>query len=207
MSSRRLVLARHGQTSSNVRMALDSLPPGPPLTEEGLRQADELAKALAEEAVVAVYASTAIRAQQTARPVAGLHGLDVEVVEGIQEVFVGDLENRSDPDSVRQFLAVFTGWAAGDLDVPMPGGETGTEVIARYHRVLADIGARHPAGTVVVVSHGAVIRLVAPTLAGNVSLALAERQLLPNTGRVVLAEDSSTPTGWRCIEWTGIELS
>ncbi len=38
----------------------------------------------------------AVRAQQTAAPVAAAHGLDVGVVEGVQEIFCGDLEGRSD---------------------------------------------------------------------------------------------------------------
>jgi broad specificity phosphatase PhoE len=32
----RLILVRHGETASNPKMALDSLPPGPPLTDAGL---------------------------------------------------------------------------------------------------------------------------------------------------------------------------
>jgi probable phosphoglycerate mutase len=206
MSARRLVLARHGQTESNLRMALDSAPPGPPLTEEGSRQAGELGHALATEPVVAVYASTAIRAQQTAKPVADRHGLPVEVVDGIQEVFVGDLEGRNDPEAVQRFFGVFSSWVAGDLEVSMPGGETGTEVIERYHQVLCGLAAQHTDGSVVLVSHGAVIRLVAPTLVGNVTMAQAEHAMLPNTGRVVLEDDPTAPTGWRCVEWTGIEL-
>ncbi|HEY0805657.1 MAG TPA: histidine phosphatase family protein, partial [Pseudonocardiaceae bacterium] len=57
MTGLRLILARHGQTDANIRMVLDSRPPGPPLTELGHRQADELADLLAVEPVVGVYAS------------------------------------------------------------------------------------------------------------------------------------------------------
>jgi probable phosphoglycerate mutase len=203
----RLVLARHGETPSNLRMALDSAPPGPPLTEEGHRQAAELARSLATEPVVAVYASTAVRAQQTAEPVAAAHGLPVEVIDGVQEVFVGELDNRTDEESLRAFFTVFSRWAEGDLGVPMPGGESAEQVIERYHRVLRDVvRGRHSHGVVVVLSHGAAIRLVAPTLATNVSLSRVQHALLPNTGRVVLDDDPASPTGWRCLEWTGLTL-
>jgi len=199
----RLVLARHGQTPSNVRMALDSAPPGPPLTEQGRRQAIELAEDLAGQPVVAVYASTALRAQQTAEPVAGRHGLAVEVVDGIQEVFVGDLEGRHDEDSLRRFFTVFSAWAAGDLSASMPGGESGQQVVDRYREVIDRIGERHAHGVAVLVSHGAAIRLVAPTLAANIAAELGEHALIPNTGRVVL---DAEPTGWRCVAWPGIKL-
>lgn len=206
MTEHRLVLARHGQTEANVRMALDSAPPGPPLTDQGRREAAALGDALAAEPVVAVYASTAVRAQQTAAPIAARHGLDVEVVEGIQEVFVGDLEGRTDKESVQRFFEVFSAWATGDLSVVMPGGESGAEVIERYQRVVDEVGKLHPEDTTVLVSHGAVIRLVVPTLASNLDLTRMERAMLPNTGRAVLVEDPDAPTGWRCVEWTGIEL-
>lgn len=203
----RLVLARHAQTASNLRMALDSLPPGPPLTEHGQGQARELARALAAEPVVAVYASTALRAQQTAAPVAAVHGVPVDVVGGLHEAFVGDLEGRSDRASLNRFFAVFATWLAGDLDVAMPGGETARQVMARCERVIADLRVRHSTGVVVLVSHSALIRLVTPTLAGNDIPKRATMAALPNVGRVVLDQDPASATGWRCVEWTGVRLA
>jgi probable phosphoglycerate mutase len=205
--TRRLILARHGQTDANRRGALDSLPPGGPLTEDGRRQARELAAELSDEPIVAIYASRATRAQQTAAPLAQRHGLTVEVVEGVQEVFVGDLEGHTDAEAIRRFHGVFQAWATGELDTRMPGGESAAEVVERFSATLAKLTDRHPGGTVVVVSHGAAIRLVTPFLAGEVPLARASHTAMPNTGRVVLADEPAAPTGWRCVEWTGITLS
>jgi broad specificity phosphatase PhoE len=75
----RLVLARHGETSSNVAHRLDSRPPGAPLTERGHAQAAALAEVFAGQPVVAVLSSVAVRAQQTAAPVAAALGLEVQV--------------------------------------------------------------------------------------------------------------------------------
>lgn len=206
MSGLRLILVRHGQTESNVRMALDSRPPGPPLNLLGQQQAVEVAESLATEPVVAVYASTATRAQQTAAPVAARHDLPVQVVQGAHEVLVGDLEGRTDRESVVTFFNTFGAWAGGDLGKSMPGGETGQQVRDRFERVIADIRAAHQHGVVVLVSHGGIIRLVAPMLATNVELAVTEYALLPNTGRVVLEDEPGSPAGWRCVEWTGLDL-
>lgn len=200
----RLILARHGQTDANVRMAIDSRPPGGPLTEAGQRQAEELAEALADQPVTAVYASTALRAQQTAQPVAKSHGLDVQMVDGIHEVFVGDLEGRTDRDSLRRFADVFGSWASGDLDRPMPGGETGREAVDRFTTALAGLSVRE--GTLVVVSHGAMLRLVAPLLADNLDTLAGELSLLQNTARILLEEDSAARGGWHCVEWAGVRL-
>src|SRR5919107_4980970 len=98
MAALRLVRARHGQTTANAEGILDTRLPGHPLTEEGHRQAAELADRLADEPVVAVYASRALRAQQTAKPIAARHGLAAQVLGGVHEVFIGDLEGRQQPE-------------------------------------------------------------------------------------------------------------
>ncbi|MEU6154744.1 histidine phosphatase family protein [Actinosynnema sp. NPDC047251] len=199
----KLILARHGETASNLKMALDTLPPGPPLTEAGEVQAAALAASLATERVVAVYASTALRAQQTAAPVAAAFGLEVEVVDGVQEIFCGDLEGRHDKEAFELFLAAVHQWTEGNLDATIPGGESGRQVVDRFVATVDKLATRHaPDDTFVLVSHGGAVRMAALTLATNVQPALAEAGLLPNTGRVVL---ENTGNGWTCTSWTGVD--
>nr|WP_026316403.1 histidine phosphatase family protein [Actinokineospora enzanensis] len=199
----RIMLIRHGETASNVRHALDTRPPGPPLTKMGRRQAHALAERLGDERVVAVYASVALRAQETAAPVAKRHGLTVEVVDGLHEVSVGELEGRSDEAALRQFGEMYTRWTRGDLDVGMAEGETGGRIRERYLGAIGGIRQSHSDGLVVVVSHGGIIRLGAEWLSDNVGAQLAEVKLLPNTGHVLLELRSA---GWHCLEWTGVQI-
>ena len=205
MTGLRLILVRHAETDANVSLVLDSMPPGPPLNELGLRQADELADALAVEPVAAVYASIALRAQQTARPVAERHGLTVDVTAGLHEVFLGDLEGTSGDESLTAFLTVAKAWAAGELDRALPGGESALDAIGRFTDAIAGIRARHPHGVVIAVTHGAVLQVAVPALAPNLA-ELGARPLVPNTGQVVLDQDDTTPTGWRCVSWMGTRL-
>ena len=205
MTGLRLVLARHGQTDANLGLLLDSLPPGPPLNELGRSQADELADALAVEPVAGVYASTALRAQQTAQPIAVRHGLTVEVTAGLHEVFMGDLEGTTGEESLMAFLAVAKAWSVGELDRAMPGGESALDAIGRFTDAIAGIQARHSHGVIVAVTHGAVLQVGVPALAPNL-MELGERTLVPNTGRIVLDQDETTPTGWRCVSWIGTRL-
>jgi broad specificity phosphatase PhoE len=189
----RLILARHGRTASNVSKALDSRPPGAPLDELGLAQAAALGERLAGEAVTAVYASPATRAQQTAEPVAAPHDLLVQVIDGVQEVFCGDLEGRADPASRDLFDQTYAAWWEGDLDAHLRGGESAHDLRARFIPVVEVItaGARD---TVVLVSHGAAIRLAAAALLG----VTAETLYVPNTGLVILRPE---PTGWLLEHW------
>ncbi|MEV4311340.1 histidine phosphatase family protein [Actinocrispum sp. NPDC049592] len=198
-----LLLVRHGQTPSNLARALDSKPPGAPLTEEGHSQAAAFAARIATSPVVAVYASTAIRAQQTAEHIASTHGLDVQVIQGVQEVFVGDLEGKTTEEALKTFIEVYDKWTQDDLTACMPGGESGQEVQARYLAAVEAIKAKHPDGLVVLVSHGGAIRLAAEWLAANVDGRVAKIGILPNTGHVLLEANGD---GWQCLEWTGLEL-
>ncbi|WVT79909.1 histidine phosphatase family protein [Pengzhenrongella phosphoraccumulans] len=122
----RLILVRHGQSPSNVLHLLDTAEPGPGLTDLGAHQAVVLAAALARERIGAVYASSLLRAQQTAAPVAAALGLDVQVRAGIREVAAGELEMRGDVASVERYLRTVFAWPAGDLDRRMPGVRTAT---------------------------------------------------------------------------------
>ncbi|WP_219416637.1 histidine phosphatase family protein [Pseudonocardia nigra] len=189
----RLVLARHGQTDANVRRELDTLPPGAPLNALGHSQAAALGERLAPEPVIAVYASRATRAQQTAAPVAAAHALDVQVLDGVHEIFVGDLEGRHDHEAREEFDVVYTAWWQGDLDARLPGGESAADLRARFVPAVEKVvdGA---ADTVVLVSHGAAIRLAAAALLGDT----AETQYVPNTGLVVLR---SVVDGWELEHW------
>jgi broad specificity phosphatase PhoE len=196
--SPRLVLARHGRTTANATHVLDSRPPGAPLDELGVAQAEHLAARLADRPVRAVYASRAVRAQQTAAPVAAVHGLSVEVLDGVQEVYLGDLEGRSDAAALEAFEDVYAAWGRGELDVRLPGGESAREVRSRYLPALDGIvdGVTH--GDVLLVSHGAAIRLAAAALLGET----AETFYVPNGGLVELRR---APGGWVLESWDTAE--
>lgn len=202
MSSLRLMLVRHGQTESNVHFVLDSLPPGPPLNALGRQQASELAERLAGEPVAAVYASVAVRARETAAAVASRHGLSVQVVDGLHEVFVGDYEGSNTRADIEAFVGVYRAWHAGDLELPVPGGESGQQLLDRYLPVVSRIRATHLDGVVVLVGHSAALRLVGCTLAANVSAAFADSHFLPNCQAITLEADGD---GWRCLDWAGVQ--
>ncbi|MGH3919336.1 MAG: histidine phosphatase family protein [Pseudonocardiaceae bacterium] len=203
MTPLRLVFARHGQTTANAEGILDTRLPGHPLTERGHRQAAELAERLAGESVVAVYASRALRAQQTAEPVAARHGLTAQVLDGVHEVAIGDLEGRQAPDDHRALHDMYRAWHCGDLEAARPDGESGKQVLDRYLADVATIRAAHPGGTAVLVSHGAATRLAIVALAINIDGVFAEPRHLPNVATVLLEADGHS---WRCLRWDDIEL-
>jgi broad specificity phosphatase PhoE len=194
----RLLLLRHGQTSSNVIGALDTAVPGASLTSLGRAQADAVPAGLSEERVDAVYVSTLTRTQQTAAPLAESRGLPATVLDGIEEIGAGSLEMLSDRRSQGQYVATIFSWAKGDLTTRMPGGESGIDFFRRYDAAIEGIVAKGGAG-VVVVSHGAAIRTWVAARCENTDGAFAGTHQLDNTGLAIL--ESQRGRGWRMIEW------
>lgn len=198
----RLILVRHGQTVANVAHQLDTLPPGAPLTEEGERQAEELGRGLSSSRLAALVSSTALRAQQTASPVARATASGLEIVEGLHEIQAGDLEGRSDEEAHRRFIEVYREWHRGNLAERLPGGESGHDALGRYLPQLDELraGYLHEGSDrdVVVVSHGAIIRLAVSAMSG-IDRAFADSRYLANTEAVTLAPTADG--GWDCVQW------
>jgi probable phosphoglycerate mutase len=200
--SGRLLLVRHGQSHGNVERRLDTRPPGADLTDLGVAQARDFARSRLEPPGLLLH-SVARRAAQTAAAIGGELSLTPIEVDGIHEVQAGDLEDRSDDDAIAEFNRVYQRWLDGDLAVPMPGGENGHEVLERYLPVILDLRQRYLddrtwTGDVVVVSHGAAIRLAAATLAG-VEHSFVLDHHLANTEAVALAP--ITDGRWSCVQW------
>ena len=218
--SGRLVLLRHGQTQGNVERRLDTRPPGAELTDLGRDQARMFARSLPRPPGLIVH-SIATRAVQTALEIHGaIHsaidgavsssaasgGAGVEAFEGIHEVQVGDLENRSDEAAHNDFNTIYRRWHDGEHGLALPGGETAHHVLDRYLPVLDQLRMRYLDddgfdGDVVVVSHGAAIRLVSAVLAG-VDGRFAIDHHLANAESVVLAP--VTEGRWSCVQWGGL---
>lgn len=195
----RLLLIRHGQTPSNIKGLLDTAVPGPELTRLGHEQARALPAALAEEPIEALYASTAIRTQLTASPLAGSTRLDVGIREGLREISAGEYEMLGDGESIAVYLRTVFAWTAGELDRRMPGGPDGFETFGRFDDVVAEAEAEG-LGTVALFSHGAMIRSWAGARARNLDAEFAARNILSNTGVVVLEGAGSN---WEAVTWMG----
>jgi broad specificity phosphatase PhoE len=188
----RLLLMRHGQTESNVLGALDTAVPGAPLDELGMRQAAAVPTAL--EAVTSIAVSTLVRTQQTGAPLALARGLDQRIHDDLKEIQAGDLELLSDHHSQGVYNATAFAWANGDLDLRMPGGETGHEFFRRFDRAIASLDGETP----LAVSHGAAIRTWVAARCDNTSGAFAGDHQLDNTAVVVL---EPARRGWHLVDW------
>lgn len=192
----RLILVRHGQTSSNTGALLDTAVPGADLTATGREQAAGLVERVAAERIEAIYASTLVRTQQTAGPLAVDRDLPIAVLDGLREVSAGDYEMSAD---AREYITVLIGWAEGKLDAKLPGGEDATEFFARFDDAIATIAAAdHEAA--LLVSHGAALRVWAVARVAGFAAAVGNGYF-DNTDLIII--DGDPGRGWTLVSLDG----
>ena len=194
----RLILIRHGQTPSNVGHHLDTGEPGASLTDLGREQARALPAALAGANIEAIHASTLLRTQQAAAPLAAALGLEVNIRAGLREISAGTLEVAYDEASIEAYLSVVLGWAEGDTSTMIPGtGEDGAAVLGQFDEVVAEVVATG-IETAVLVTHGAMIRAWAGARCRNLPNGFTALNAVSNTGVVVL---EGAPGSWHAESW------
>lgn len=130
------------------------------LTAHGQRQAQALADTLATEKIAAVYTSPLARTRGTAEFIAGPHRLSVVADPGLREMSFGEWEGLTRDDVAARWPELFALWRTSPERAIPTGGEGLLEVAERTGKALQQIRDSHPEGTVVLVSHAIVLRLI-----------------------------------------------
>jgi broad specificity phosphatase PhoE len=155
-----LYLIRHGATDNNraTPPRLQGRRTDPGLSQEGLEQARLTGQYLAGRPLAAVYSSPLLRARQTAEAIARPHDMQVQLVDELIEVDVGDWEGRSwdeiqrtDPHAYRAFMT--------DATVhPYSGGENLSTVLTRAAPALGRLMQENLGRLIAAVAHNVVNR-------------------------------------------------
>ena len=127
-----------------------------PLDENGIRQAQALALRFASIAVDKIYSSPLKRARQTAKEIAKVHGLDVEIVDDLIESDLSLWEGMPADEVKKKFEREYREWATNP-DAEIEGVESVRSVYERTKRALEKI---HSLGgeEIVIVTHAIVVR-------------------------------------------------
>jgi probable phosphoglycerate mutase len=153
----RLFLVRHGETEAN-RLGLALGRDDVPLNERGLRQAEQVARALADEPLAAVYSSPLQRALYMARAVAAPHDLPVQIEERLIEMDIGEADGLTLAEVGSRYPGLLEAWVSKEGPTqPMPGGERLVDVQERAWSAAQELAARHGDETVAAVTHNFVI--------------------------------------------------
>lgn len=192
----RIIAIRHGETDWNATSRIQGHT-DIPLNARGLEQAQLAARALADEAIDAVYASDLQRAWQTAEAIATPHGLPVVRDRALRERCFGQFEGYSFAALEPLHPELCTRWRHRDPKFAAPGGETLHDFAARAQAALRQIAARHPGQLIVVAVHGGVLDAFYRAATGQ-NLQAPRSFELRNAAlnRLLYAQGQLTLVGW-----------
>jgi alpha-ribazole phosphatase len=153
----RLLIARHGQTNHNLDRRYQGST-DTPLNKTGFKQANQLAKRLVDEKLDAVYSSDLRRSIQTAERITEKYKLQINKDQRLREISFGEWEGMSYNEIQAQSPHLLERWMSDPANISPPKGETLTQLAERVKSALDEIKFQHVEQTVLLVTHGGVIR-------------------------------------------------
>jgi broad specificity phosphatase PhoE len=153
-----LILVRHAETDWNrrtIRQGHIDIP----LNENGHRQSRALADRLRSWKIDAIYSSDLSRAAETARILGDALGLVPRLETGWRERDVKEWGGLSPQEIQERYPDQVAALDRGE-DVAIGGGETSSALQARAVGEFERLQALHAGETVLVVSHGGILRVL-----------------------------------------------
>jgi broad specificity phosphatase PhoE len=161
----RIILVRHGETEWNrverFRGQIDI-----ELNDTGHRQAEAVASRLCKRKIDALYSSPLKRAVQTAEPIADACGLEVQALEGLNDIDYGLWAGLSPDDVASTYGALYQAWLDTPHLVEFPDGESLDHVRSRAWEALKQVCLPYEGQTMVLVSHVVVNRVLISAFLG-----------------------------------------
>ena len=162
----RVILIRHGETTWNAAGRIQGQLPGE-LNERGRAQAAALGVRLAAEPFAAVYASDLERTQATAQLLLDAESsLEVVTEPGLRERHFGAWQGLTHDQIRAQWPDEHARLRAPDPQFAPPQGEAWQAFCDRAWSTLRRLAAAHPQESILVVSHGGVLRACAHAVLG-----------------------------------------
>jgi len=203
-------MVRHGETAANAEMRYLGIRDDP-LSEHGVRQANQLAESFAALPITGIFSSPLRRALDTARPIAQRCGLEVRQDPRLREGSFGDWEglsrqevrDRSDRDA-----ALLRAWEEDPRAAP-PGGESLETIHNRMFELVAQLQSELAGRSLALVTHvGPIKALLAAALGVPIS---AVRRLFLDPATISVIDWGTVPLvrlfnshghlGWESARW------
>ncbi|MBN2320196.1 MAG: histidine phosphatase family protein [Acidobacteria bacterium] len=174
----RLFLVRHGESADNVEMRYLGRR-DEPLTEKGMRQAEQAAAALAPFSIRAIYTSPLMRTADTAARIRETSGAELFTDTRLIEGSFGQWEGMSRNEVIQaggRDAELLARWE-NDASAAPPGGESLEEIQVRVMSLVEELKENGLQSPIVLVSHvGPIKALLASAL--DVPLEATRRMFL-----------------------------
>lgn len=176
----RLILVRHCQSAGNKSNAFQGQSDAD-ISDVGAKQLDLLSLRFRNMHLDAIYSSPLMRAYKTAEAINRFHHLEVQVLPELMEIDVGELQGKLLKSMAEDYPLLSKNWNETPQDCVFPGGESMRQVYARAESALRILLHKNQGKTVLVASHGCLLRnMVCALLHGDI-IKLPEVVLAGNT--------------------------
>ncbi|MBV5287210.1 MAG: histidine phosphatase family protein [Methyloversatilis discipulorum] len=194
----RICLVRHGETTWNVDRRVQGQI-DIPLNERGLLQAQATAQALLAERIDTLYGSDLGRAWVTAGRIAVPRGQPVMPEPALRERHYGAFQGLTYAEARERHPEEFHRFEARDPAAQFPGGsgESLLQFDARIWGLVETLRTRHAGYTLLLVTHGGVLDIVARRVRG-LPLTGTRDFDIANCALNWIAHDAN---GWRIERW------
>lgn len=153
----RLYFVRHGESASNVSGEYTGQL-NAPLSPQGVQQAERTAEFLKSVPLTAVYASDLVRAYNTGKAIAALHGLVPVPIRDLREINGGLWEGKHYDELQDLYPDSYGLWRRQIGLAAAPNGEAVSDLQNRVRRCVESIVRAHPNGAICIATHATPIR-------------------------------------------------
>lgn len=153
----RLYITRHGETKWNTEKRLQGWL-NSPLTEKGILQGNLLHKAVKMYKISKIYSSPSERALKTAKAARGDLDIDIEIMDELKEMNMGNWEGKTlteikekEPENFENY------WTKPHLFVKN-SGEDFNDLLMRTKKAVDRILKDNHEGDILIVTHGVTLK-------------------------------------------------
>jgi probable phosphoglycerate mutase len=193
---------RHGESLANTLHIISNRDLPHPLTEKGRDQVMQISAALKGKPIERIYTSPVPRAVETAKIHAENLGVPFEIVDGLREYDLGELEGRGDEEAWAAYAQHARDWLNGQNRDSCPaGGETYFDIERRFVPFVEGL-VRQFGGSrseVLCVAHGGLYMFGLPLVLSNINLEFIRKRRGIGHTDVIVAElqaDHLVCTAW-----------
>lgn len=148
-----IIFLRHGQARNNTERLLAGRSPGVPLTETGIKQANDIGQFLKSLDISHIYSSPIERAHRTAEIVGEYTGIAPTLDERLLELEMGKFSGMPYDEIFQKHGNVFLKFYQGDPTIAENGVETFASVKRRVLDMVDHVKAEHGKQNVLLVTH------------------------------------------------------
>lgn len=153
----RFIFIRHGLTLDNESMKLSGFIDSE-LSETGKKQAKQTSIRLKDEKIDLIYSSPLKRAMNTAKEIAQVNNIHVDIFDEFKEMNFGDFEGLTFNEIELNYKEEYERLKNESFEYNFPNGENMIGFHGRISNKIEDIIKKQDGKTVLIVSHAGVIR-------------------------------------------------